>query len=93
MTSINQLPPPSSPSTSPSLPHNPDSIPASITPLSLPPEGIFESFDQLLNACQQHARLAGYAFTTAKSEKRDGTTCLGAVTFESITAPYYRRRY
>jgi hypothetical protein len=72
MTSINQLPPPSSPSTSPSLPHNPDSIPASITPLSLPPEGIFESFDQLLNACQQYARLAGYAFTTAKSEKRHG---------------------
>jgi hypothetical protein len=72
MTSINQLPQPSLSSTSLPLPHNPDSIPASITLLSLPPEGIFETFDQLLDACQQHARLAGYAFTTAKSEKRHG---------------------
>jgi hypothetical protein len=69
------MPQPSSASTSPPLPtptsHSPSSIPASITPLSLPSEGIFDSFDQLYNACQQHARLAGYAFTTAKSEKRD----------------------
>lgn len=69
MTSINQLPQPSLPSTSPPLSN---SILASITPLSLPPEGIFESFDQLFDTCQQHARLAGYAFTTAKSEKRYG---------------------
>jgi hypothetical protein len=70
------MPQPSSASTSPPLPtpisHSPSSIPASIAPLSLPSEGIFDSFDQLYDACQQHARLAGYAFTTANSEKRDG---------------------
>ena len=72
MSLINKLPQPSSASTSPPLPDNPDSIPASIIPLSLPPEGVFHSFDQLLDTCQQHARLAGYAFITAKSEKRNG---------------------
>jgi hypothetical protein len=59
--------------TSPPLPtpisHSPSSIPASIAPLSLPSEGIFDSFDQLYDACQQHARLAGYAFTTANIER------------------------
>jgi hypothetical protein len=61
MTSINQLPQPSSPSTSPPLPtpisHSPSSIPASIPALiallSLPPEGIFESLNQLYDTCQQ----------------------------------------
>jgi hypothetical protein len=43
-----------------------------ITPLSLPPEGIFDSFELLYAACQRHAKAAGYAFVTAKSEKRGG---------------------
>jgi FAR1 DNA-binding domain len=76
MTSINQLPQPSSPSTSPPLPapisNSPTSILASITPLSLPSEGIFASFNQLYDTCQRHARLAGYAFAISKSEKREG---------------------
>jgi hypothetical protein len=69
MSLINELP---QPSTSPSLPTQISPSPGSIALLSLPPERVFESFDQLFNACQQHARLAGYAFTTAKSEKRAG---------------------
>jgi hypothetical protein len=76
MSSINELPQTSLASTSPPLPtlisDSPSLIPASITPLSLPSEGIFASFNQLFNTCQQHARLGGYAFTIAKSEKRDG---------------------
>jgi hypothetical protein len=76
MSLINELPQPSSASTSPPLPtpisHTPDLIPASIALLSLPPKGIFDSFELLYTACQHHARLAGYAFTTAKSKKRQG---------------------
>ena len=75
MSSINELLQPSLASTSPPLPtlisDSPSLIQASITPLSLPSKGTFASFDQLFNTCQQYARLAGYAFTTAKSKKRD----------------------
>jgi hypothetical protein len=51
-----------SPSPSPSLPPL----------LSLPPEGVFDSFEALESVCQAHAKSAGYAFTTHKSERRKG---------------------
>jgi hypothetical protein len=75
MSSINKLPQPSLASTSPPLPtlisDSPSLIQALITLLSLPSKGTFASFDQLFNTYQQYTRLVGYAFTTAKSEKRD----------------------
>ncbi|KAI1004030.1 hypothetical protein K3495_g4180 [Podosphaera aphanis] len=45
---------------------------AEIKKLSIPSEGIFESFAELFSACQQHAKMAGYAFSVSKSEKRCG---------------------
>jgi hypothetical protein len=69
MSSIDHLPPP--PSTSTTLPST-STLPPSITLLSLPPEGSFDSFELLLTACQRHAKAAGYAFATYKSEKRKG---------------------
>jgi hypothetical protein len=41
-------------------------------PLSLPPQALFDSYDALLQSIQQHAKSAGYAFTTSKSERRKG---------------------
>ncbi|KAH9203933.1 hypothetical protein DL95DRAFT_471943 [Leptodontidium sp. 2 PMI_412] len=43
-----------------------------IEPLSLPPTGIYASFDALLEAAQAHAAAAGYAFTTQRSTKKNG---------------------
>ncbi len=46
--------------------------PVAIVSLSLPPEASFNSFAALLEAAQPHAKSAGYAFVTKKSEKRNG---------------------
>jgi hypothetical protein len=70
MSSINELPQPSSASTSPPLPTPISPSPSSITPLSLPPKGIFDSFELLYAACQHYAKAARYTFIIAKSEKR-----------------------
>ncbi|KAN0073408.1 hypothetical protein V8E54_008628 [Elaphomyces granulatus] len=44
-----------------------------ITPLSLPPEGEWESLEMLMSAAQTHARLAGYAVVQGPGgEKRAG---------------------
>ena len=42
-----------------------------IEPLSLPPTGLYTSFDALLEAAQAHAAVAGYAFTTSRSSKKN----------------------
>ena len=41
-----------------------------IIPLSLPEEGVFESWDALLSASQHHARLAGYALVQGPGSER-----------------------
>jgi hypothetical protein len=43
-----------------------------IAPLSLLPEGLFDSFDLLYASAQAHAKSAGYAFVIGKNEKRKG---------------------
>ena len=45
---------------------------ADILSLSLPPERSYRSFEELYTAAQAHAKLAGYAFMTGKSESRKG---------------------
>jgi hypothetical protein len=58
MSSIDQLPQPSL-AVSAFILTSP-LILASITPLSLPPKGVFKFFNQLFDTCQSHTRLAGY---------------------------------
>jgi hypothetical protein len=43
-----------------------------IEPLSLPPEGVFQSFDALFSSLQEYGILAGCAYITKKSERREG---------------------
>ena len=47
-------------------------IATNIEPLSLPPEGVFQSFDALFLSLQEHGILAGCAYIIKKSERRDG---------------------
>jgi hypothetical protein len=49
-------------------------VEASIIPLSLPPQGSFNTFDDLFAHTQQHAKQALYAFIIGHSEKRKGRT-------------------
>jgi hypothetical protein len=44
---------------------------ANIKPLSLPPKGVFHSFDALFSSLQEYGILAGCAYITKKSEQRD----------------------
>ena len=43
-----------------------------ITPLSLPPEGIYESFEALNTYTKEYTRSAGYTVIIGKSERRKG---------------------
>ena len=45
---------------------------SSITPLSLPPEACFASFEELKLAAEAHALAAGYAFVTGKGDTKNG---------------------
>ena len=45
---------------------------AEIQELSIPPEGLYNSFGELFSACQRHAKMAGYAFSNGSSNKRYG---------------------
>lgn len=44
----------------------------STTPLSLPLEATYSSFEELLSAAQTHAKAAGFAFVTGKTKKKNG---------------------
>ena len=46
--------------------------PPVVPPLSLPPEGCFDSYEALFTSAQQHAKSALYAFTIGNSERRNG---------------------
>ena len=48
-----------------------------ITPLSMPPEASFPTFDALYSSIQAHAKLAGYAWVIRKSEQRKGRQLKG----------------
>jgi len=48
------------------------SIPANIKPLSLPLEGLFDSYEALFNSAQQYAKDALYAFVIGKTDRRKG---------------------
>ena len=43
-----------------------------IEPLSLPPEGVFQSFDSLFLSLQEHRISAGCVYIIKNSERRDG---------------------
>jgi hypothetical protein len=72
--------PPANPSANPpaNLPANPTANPTAnppanaITSLSLPLEGVFDTFDADFRSCQDYAKLAGYSFTIGKSDKKQG---------------------
>jgi hypothetical protein len=42
-----------------------------IEPFSLPPKGVFQSFDALFSSLQEYGILAGCAYITKKSEQRE----------------------
>jgi len=50
----------------------PNITPLKIPPLSLPPEAVFDSYEKLFKAIQQHAKEALYAFIISKSDRRKG---------------------
>jgi len=46
--------------------------PAPALLLSLPSEGIFDTFKLLYDHCQEHAKLASYAFVIGRTDKKYG---------------------
>jgi hypothetical protein len=41
-----------------------------IKPLSLPPKGVFQSFNALFSSLQKYGILAGYTYITKKSKQK-----------------------